>query len=75
MSNNTDNFLGCSIVGLGFVALLAICLGLVYLFVSGMWYLICLGLGIEFNWFAALAIMAICLLLRWIISAAKPSKN
>ena len=46
-------------------------LGATYLLVAGLTYLICLGFGWEWNWFLALGVWALCVLLRWIISAAK----
>ena len=76
MSNNkTSDVLGCGIAGLGFIALFIICFGLAYLMVSFFWWLVCLGLGIEFSWFAALGIFGIGLILRWIISAATKSSK
>lgn len=69
-----NTILGGLIIIFGSAVIIALCLGLCYLIVSGLWYLICLGLGIEFSWFAALAIFAICMLLRWVLSAAR-SKN
>lgn len=60
------------IVLLGAICVIALALGVAYLIVSLLWWMICLGLGIEFSWFAALGIFAICMLLRWVVSAAKP---
>lgn len=62
------------IVLLGAVCLVALVFGASYLIVSLLWWFVCLGLGIEFNWFAALGIYAICILLRWVVSAAKPKE-
>lgn len=72
MSNHP--ILSMLILVIGTAGAVAVIMALSYLIVSGLWYLICLGLGIEFSWFAALAIFAICILLRWVMSAAKPNK-
>lgn len=75
MSNNNNlGFLAILILAIGTIGAFVLVLAFAYLVVSGLWYLICLGLGIQFSWFAALGIFAICLLLRWVISAAKPNK-
>lgn len=76
MSNNkASDVLGCGIVGLGLIALFIICFGLAYLMVSFFWWLICLGLGLEFSWLAALGIFGVGLILRWIVSAATKSSK
>lgn len=71
--NKSSDMLGCGIAGLGLIALFIIYFGFAYLMVSFFWWLVCLGLGIEFRWLAALGIFAIGLILRWIISAATKS--
>lgn len=70
MRNGTG--MAALVVILGGICVIAMALGVSYLIVSLLWWLICLGLGIEFNWFAALGIFAVCMLLRWVVSAAKP---
>lgn len=76
MSNDkVSDALGCGIAGLGLLAFLVICFIFTYLLVSFFWWLVCLGLGIEFSWFAALGIFGIGLILRWIISAATKSSK
>ena len=62
------------VVLLGAICVIALALGVAYLIVSLLWWLICLGLGIEFSWFAALGVFAVCMLLRWVVSAAKPKQ-
>lgn len=52
------------------IAILAL-LGASYLIVAGLTYLICLGFGLEWSWLLALGVWAACVLLRWIVSAAK----
>lgn len=73
--NKASDMLGCGIAGLGLIALFIICFGFAYLMVSFFWWLVCLGLGIEFSWFAALGIFGIGLILRWVISAATKSSK
>ena len=76
MSNDkTSDMLGCGIVGLGLIALFIIWFGFAYLMVSFFWWLVCLGLGIEFSWLAALGIFGVGLILRWVISAATKSSK
>lgn len=76
MSNHkASDVLGCSVVGLGLIALFIICFGFAYLMVSFFWWLVCLGLGLEFSWLAALGIFGVGLILRWIISAATKSSK
>ena len=73
--NKSSDMLGCGIAGLGLIALFIIWFGFAYLMVSFFWWLVCLGLGIEFSWFAALGIFGIGLILRWVISAATKSSK
>ena len=73
--NKISDAFGCCAIGLGAFALLIICFGLAYLMVSFFWWLVCLGLGLEFSWLAALGIFGVGLILRWIISAARKSSE
>lgn len=50
-------------------------IGLLFLFVAGLTYMVCWGFGLEWSWMLALGVFAACLLLRWILSAAKPDKK
>lgn len=44
-----------------------------YLFISGLTYLICLAFGLPWSWLTALGVWAACVMLRWVLSAAKSS--
>lgn len=68
---NNHSFIATLIGIFVIVAAIVVPIALSYLIISGLWYLVCLGLGIEFSWFAALGIFAIGMILRWIVSAAK----
>lgn len=68
---NNHSFIATLIGIFVIVAAVIVPIALTYLAISGLWYLVCLGLGIEFSWFAALGIFAIGMILRWIVSAAK----
>lgn len=68
---NNNSFIAMLIGIFVIVAAIVVPITLSYLIISGLWYLVCLGLGIEFSWFAALGIFAIGMILRWIVSAAK----
>lgn len=46
-----------------------------YLFIAGLTYLICLGFGLEWSWLTALGVWAACIIFRWVLSAAKSSKE
>lgn len=59
------------LTGLFMAILVVAVLGLTYLAIAGLTYLICLGFGLEWSWLLALGVWAACVLLRWIVSAAK----
>lgn len=46
-----------------------------YLVVAGLTYIICLAFGLSWSWLMALGVWATCVLLRWIMSAAKGGGN
>ena len=46
-----------------------------FLIIAALTYLICMGFGFEWSWTRSLGVWAVFTLLRWIVSAAKPSKN
>lgn len=42
-----------------------------FFFVAFLSYLVCLGFGLTWSWMLAVGVWAVCVLLRWIVSAAK----
>lgn len=67
-SNNTEKKV--AVVSIALLAVIAV-IGLVFLFIAGLTYLICLAFGLEWSWLMALGVWAACILVRWVLSAAK----
>lgn len=56
------------------ILLTAFVLALGFFVIAGIVWLICWGFSLTFSWPVVIAVWAICVLLRWIVSAAKPKE-
>ena len=61
-----------AIIGCLFVI---VSLGFSYVITALVTWLICFGFGFEWSWVLSLGVWGIVILLRWIISAAKPKEK
>lgn len=66
-----NNLFAYLIAGLLFLAIPVIA----FLGFTLIYYIICMCFGLAFSWLYALGIFLICLLIRWVISAARSKNN
>lgn len=62
---------GCLIIALSMLLVPIVC----FLVFSLIYYIICLCFGFTFSWGIALGFFLICLVIRWVISAARGGNN
>ena len=69
----SEQYYGAQAVGIGLalIALVALCYALAYLFVAGLTYLACIGFGFDWSWSLSAGVYAVCLLIRYVLSAVK----
>lgn len=66
-----DNVKSKVLVGLAAIAMLIVLWFIGFLVIAGLTFLYCAAFGIEWSWLTALGVWAACVILRWVLSAAK----
>ena len=69
VNETTKNLAGIAL-GLGTIVIALIVLAFTYLVLAGLWWLVCLGTGLEFSWLAPVAIIAAAFIVKWIVKFA-----